>query len=314
MDGWRHGFCDVTLAIVTPSYAPDFESFCLLHRSVVTFSDPSVIHYAVVPDEDEALFATLRSSRLRIVRYREVLPRSFVSTAWFAHAVAKIPGLPRGARFVALNLRYPWPPLRGWLVQQIVKLRFATSVDADVLLLVDSDVQLIRPIVASMFLDGSCVRTYRKPAGITAEMTRHVRWHQTARRLLGVLPDGDPPYDDAVGSFISWDPRIVQRAVERVREVTGQPWETAIAREWDFSEYVFMGEYIREFVGPDKLSFTFDRTLCHSYWSSTPLTLDAARAFVERLSPDDVAIHVQSISHTSADILAYIRGALPHAR
>jgi hypothetical protein len=145
-------------------------------------------------------------------------------------------------------------------------------------------------------------------------MTRHVRWHQTARRLIGVPPDGDPPYEDPVGSFISWDPRIVRSAVERIREVAGRPWETAVAREWDFSEYVLMGEYVREFVPPDKRPFTSDRTLCHSYWSSTPLTMHAAREFVDSLSPDDVAIHVQSISRTPPDILGYIRGAVAHRR
>jgi hypothetical protein len=165
-----------------------------------------------------------------------------------------------------------------------------------------------------MFCNGATVRAYRKPAGITAEMNRHVCWHQTARRLLGVPRDGDPPYDDCVGSFISWDPRIVRSAVERIGEVAGCAWETAVAREWDFSEYVLVGEYLQEFVSPEKRAFRSDRTLCHSHWSSMPLNMEGARAFVESLSPDDVAIHVQSISHTSEDILAYIRSALAYGR
>jgi hypothetical protein len=304
----------MTLAVLTPTYAPDFESFCALHRSVLEFSDPSVSHYAVVPDEDEPLFSTLNSRRLHLVRYSELLPKSFVSTAWFARAVARIPRVPRGARFIAVNLRHPWPPLRGWLLQQIVKLRLATSVEADVVLLADSDVQIIRPVAASMFVDRSHVRVYRKPAGVTAEMKRHVTWHKTARRLLGVLPDGGPPYDDHVSSFISWDPTVVRRAVERIHEASGCPWETAVAREWDFSEYVLVGEYLREFVEPEKRPFTSDRTLCHSYWDSAPLTMDRARAFVESLSPDDVAIHVQSVSGTSADVLTYVRRAVQGMR
>jgi hypothetical protein len=300
----------MTLAVITPSYAPDFESFRVLHRSVLAFSDPSVIHYVIVPDEDAPLFGALSSYRLRVVRYGQVLPKSFVSTAWFARAVAKIPQLPRGARFIAVNLRHPWPPLRGWLLQQIVKLRMATCAEADVLLLVDSDVQIIRPIGPSLFVDRARVRTYRKPGGITADMKRHVNWHETARRLIGVPPDGDPPYDDPVSSFISWDPGIVRSAVNRIRDVAGRPWETAVAREWDFSEYVLIAEYLQEFIQPDRRSFISDRTLCHSHWSSTPLTVDSARAFVESLSPDDVAIHVQSISRTPPEILGYIRDAV----
>jgi hypothetical protein len=40
----------MTLAILTPSYAPDFDAFAALHRSVLQFTDPDVLHYVVVPD------------------------------------------------------------------------------------------------------------------------------------------------------------------------------------------------------------------------------------------------------------------------
>jgi hypothetical protein len=97
----------VTIAVLTPSYAPDFDSFAFLHQSVVEYADVDVVHYVVVPDEDLPLFATLRSKRMVLIGYRELLPASFVSTVWFAHAVARIPRAPRGARFIAVNLRRP---------------------------------------------------------------------------------------------------------------------------------------------------------------------------------------------------------------
>lgn len=300
----------MTLAILTPSYAPDFEPFAALHRSVLEHTDPSVLHYVVVPDEDLPLFETIRTSRMVLLGYRGLLPRSFVSTAWFAHAVARIPRVPRGARFIAVNLRRPFPPLRGWLLQQIVKLSMAMRAECDTLLVIDSDAQLIRPVTEDMFASPEAVRFYRRPAGISAEMTRHVVWHGNARRMLGVPPDGPPPYDDPIGCLISWDPQIVGRCTQRVAEVAGRGWETAVSREWEFSEYVLYGEFIAEFEPASRLSFAGDRTLSHGYFGPEPLDLDNARLFVEALDETDVVMHVQSTTHTPTEVLDYIRGAV----
>lgn len=301
----------MTLAFLTPTYAPDFDDFVLLHQSVLEYTDPDVVHYVVVPDEDLTLFAPLRSSRMVLIGYRELLPTTFVSTAWFARAVARIPRAPRGARFIAVNLRRPWPPLRGWLLQQIVKLSMATRSECDVLLLIDSDVQLIRPIVESTFASRSAVRFYRKPGGITADMVRHVRWHTNARRLLAVEPDGSPPFSDSIGSLISWDPKIVRQCTTLLADVSGRPWETAVSREWEFSEYVLYGEFLAEFGSAEQLSFVADRTLCHSHWDPHPLDRAGATRFVESLDPRDVAIHIQSNSHTPPEIRGYISAAIP---
>ena len=301
----------MNLAILTPSYAPDFDSFAELHRSVLENTDPSVPHYAVVPDEDLPLFSSLASSRLVLVGYRGLLPRSFVSTAWFAHAVARIPRVPRGARFIAVNVSRPLPPLRGWLLQQIVKLSMAMRVECDTLVVIDSDAQFIRPISEQTFASPAAVRFYRSPGAITAGMTRHVAWHQTARRMLGVPPDGLPPYNDPIGSLVSWDPVVVRRCTERLAEVSSRRWETAVSREWEFSEYVLYGEYLEEFGSKRQLSFVADRTLCHSHWDPRPLDLAGARLFVDSLDDADVAVHVQSNSHTSRDVLGFIRAAMP---
>jgi hypothetical protein len=300
----------VTLAILTPSYAPDFDSFAALHASILRFTDPAVVHYVVVPDEDVPLFATLSSSRMVLLGYKQVLPSSFRSTAWFARAVTAIPRVPRGARFIAVNLSHPWPPLRGWVLQQVVKLSVAVRMECDTLLVIDSDAQLIRPVAEEAFATATAVRFYRRPGAITADMTRHVGWHSTARRMLGARPDGPPPYADPIGSLISWDPDVVRQCTGRLAEVSGRDWETTVSREWDFSEYVLYGEYLSEFGTPTQLSFTADDTLCHSHWDPHPLDMEGARRFLDSLDARAVAVHIQSNSHTPTDVLAYIRSAV----
>ena len=186
----------------------------------------------------------------------------------------------------------------------------AMRVECDTLLVVDSDAQLIRPVAEETFASATAVRFYRRPVAITGGMTRHVAWHDNARRMLGVGSDGPPPYDDPIGSVISWDPEIVRQCTDRLAVVSARDWETAVSREWEFSEYVLYGEFLAEFGADRQLSFVADRTLCHSHWDPHPLDLEGAKRFVETIAPSDVAVHIQSNSHTSPEILDYIRSAV----
>lgn len=296
----------MTLALLTPSYGPDFESFRLLHRSVLEFTDPDVIHHVIVPDADLPLFRGLGSSRLRLIGERELLPRRFVSTGWFARAVSRIPHAPRGARFVAVNARVPWPPLRSWMLQQILKLTIAGRIDTDVLVLIDSDVQLVAPLIASRFQDGSAVRLYRNPDAISEGMTRHVTWHRTARRLLGLPDDGPPPYDDPIAGMVPWDPAVVRGLLARLEEVGGRPWQDMISREWEFSEYVLYGQYREHLADPGRRRGVTDRTGCLSWWDPVPMTDADARELLAVREPGDIALLIQSTSRTPADVREWL--------
>lgn len=290
----------MTIALLTPSYAPDFESFRLLHRSVLQCTDPGVVHHAIVPDADMPLFASLRSDRLRLTRLSSLLPRGFVSTQWLAQTATRIPSVPRGARIAAVNRRRPWPPIRSWILQQIVKLRAAERSDADVLVLIDSDAQLIAPIDEARFRVDGAVPLYRKPGGISAAMVRHGEWHRNARRMLGVDPDGPPPYDDPIAGMIAWDPDLVRAALKRIADVSARPWADVVAATWEFSEYVLYGEYHAAFVPPERAVVT-DESGCLSWWEPRPLTPDGIDALLATARPEDVVLHIQSTSGTPID-------------
>src|SRR5215468_1397234 len=105
-----------TLAILTPSIAPDYERCVDLNRSVLTYSESTVEHHIVVPARDLALFARLSGPRTHIHCVSEYLPRSFVP-------------VPRTTYMV--NVRHPYPPVRGWILQQIIKLATAAVIPAD---------------------------------------------------------------------------------------------------------------------------------------------------------------------------------------
>lgn len=298
----------MSMIVVTPSYAPDIASFERLHRSVLRYTDPSVRHLAVVPDADVPRFRSLGSGRLDVLGEREVLPSSFLATPW----LARLPRLPRGYRIAAVNPHRPWPPVRSWILQQILKLAVISQLDEQVALHVDSDVTLVRPIELAHFWSDGAVRLYRKPLGIESTMTRHLRWQQAASSLLG-LPEDDAESPDYITSFGAWSRDLVRQCLSRVESSTGRHWYDAVGGRLEFSEFILYGTFAH-MLADQRLTFESDQSLCHSYWTPEPLDRTAAAAFVASMRPDDVAIHIQSNSHTSEDVLQFVAAALADQR
>ena len=110
------------MSVITPSFAPDFELCVELHRSILDNSADSVHHHIIVPRSDIKLFGRLAGQRTHILCEADFLPRSFVH-------------LP-GSNFT-FNLRRLFPPVRGWILQQIVKLAAVAASDSDVVVVVE---------------------------------------------------------------------------------------------------------------------------------------------------------------------------------
>jgi len=292
----------MSISVVTASYAPDFAGFARMHESLVRNSDDEVRHIVVVPDAHAELFGTIRSGRLDVRRYSAVLPRRFVQTSW----IATLPGMPRGLRLAAVNAARPWPPVRGWIMQQLVKLAVVSDLATDVAVMIDSDVVVVRPLREAAFRtpDG-VVRLYRRPQGITEQMTRHLSQRSRALALLG-LETAEPDSPDYISAFVSWDPALVRQCLDRVEAQTGRDWRNAVGGSIDFSEYLTYGTYVMSLAEPSRRTNVGERSLCHSHWGRTPLTRDTAREFVAAMSPDDIAVHVQSNSGTDDDVIADI--------
>jgi Family of unknown function (DUF6492) len=270
------------LAVITKSYAPDFELCASLNRSVLENSPAAIEHHIIVPRQDMKLFGQLTGSRTHVRCEADLLPRSFV----------RLP-------FVNLlvNLRKPFPPVRGWIQQQVFKLAAIAASGDDVVLVVDSDVEFVRPFTAGMFVRDGAVRFFCKPGEIGEQLPRHMTWHRVARELLG-LPPAKPPYPDYISSPLAWDPKLVRRMLARVEATTGLPWTTAIAGLLDFSECVLYGLFVDGVMGAPANSFVSDDSLCLVHWEPTPLNMDSAAEFIRRIKPADIAAVIQSKSRT----------------
>lgn len=272
---------------MTPSYAPDAPLFADLHRSVLAFTPESTIHHVVVPDSDRGLFAAFAGPRCRIWTVRELLPRRFVDTPFRAWWV---------------NVRRPWPPVRGWVLQQALKIALAARLPADVVLVVDSDVVLARPIDATTFSADGLACLYRLDGAVHDGMRRHVAWHQVARRLLGLPESPPPPLPDYICPFNFWEPPVVRAMQHRLTEVTGRHWLEAVTAEVHISEFMLYGLFVDLYLLPGPSRPVSRTELCHDYWGTTPLDTRAAAEFVDRMPPNAVAMMISAKSGTPQEV------------
>jgi hypothetical protein len=285
----------VRMAVITKSFAPDFELCVALNRSVLDNAPDMVQHHIIVPRADLKLFGRLIGPRTHVRCEADFLPRTFVPVP-FSH--------------ITVNLGRPFPPVRGWIQQQVIKLAAVAASEDDVALIADSDVEFVRPFTGETFMRDGKVRFFRKPNQIDKRLPRHMTWHRVARVLLG-LPPAEPPYADYISSLIAWDPVIVRQMLARVAATTGRPWPTAIAGQIDFSECVLYGVFVDSVSGAP---FTSDDPLCLLHWEHAPLSLDEAADFIRGVRPTDIAAMISSKSRTPMAVREAAFTALRTAR
>jgi len=286
------------MAVITKSFAPDFELCAALNRSVLENSPDAIQHHIIVPLSDLKQFGRLAGPRTHIRCEAEFLPRTWVPVPFTN---------------TRINLGRPFPPVRGWIQQQVVKLAAVAASEDDVALIADSDVEFFRPFTAETFVRDGKVRFFCGPDQIDKRLPRHMIWHRVARALLG-LPAAEPPYPDYISTPLAWDPIIVRQMLARITAITGRPWPTAIARQLHFSECVLYGVFVDGVIGAPANSFVSDESLCLVYWKHIPLTPDSAAQFIGGVRPTDIAAVIQSKSRTPSAVREAVFAALRAAR
>jgi hypothetical protein len=285
-DAARPG-ASATMTIVTPSYAPDFALCKDLVASVHHHAPPGTAHLIVVPPEDLDLFAGLAGGGVEIRPTSDFLPRRFVRVR---------------AANLWVNARRPFPPVRGWIAQQIVKLAAVASLSTDVALLVDSDTVFVRDFGPADFMSGGEVAFYRLPDAIWDNLPGHRRWHEESHRLIGCPPPDPGLLPDYIAWPCAWDPAICRDLLERVTSATGTAWSSAVGGTLRFSEMILYGVFVDQVVDPD--ARRIDRTpamLAVRHDAETPLEPTELRALLATLRDEHVAVMVSAKSGTALD-------------
>ncbi len=298
----------MTLALVTPTYRNDLSLFADLHQSVLLHTEESVKHYVVVPGEDVDLFAAMAGPRCIIIPEESQYPARYRSVSVVNRLLCPLPFFPSHARIAAFNTKRPFRPIRGWVMQQVLKMELSRKLNVDMVLLIDSDVELVRPLDEAMLRRGGQAMLYRSPGVVDGSLPWHMQWHAVARRLLG-LPPAQFPAPDYVTSFCIWEPNVLRAMLARIEPVTGQSWMLATTRQRTFSEWTLYGVFAEEVMKREREALT-ESSLCHSYWGNIPLTIESAANFLSDIGPNDVAVLIGSKTQTPRSVRRTAIGAL----
>lgn len=263
---------DFTFAFVTPSYAPDFQRCKLLCWSIKKFVAFSVRHYIIVDRKDLNLFQQLADSNTIILTKEEILP------AW----IKQVPFFSK--KNIWLNLRgYKsgnWF-LRGWLIQQIIKLAAAQYVEQEVLVFVDSDVAFINSFDVHTLVNGDKVRLFRVDHSTEQDTPIWKRWKDTAKKLLNLPPENNY-YDYYVSQIVTWRRDTLIQMYQLIEKNFQQNWLETIATVKDLSEYVLYGIFANYVLG-EKSGHYDDhlQKVCWCYWEDKPMSQQQLAEFFQ---------------------------------
>ncbi len=262
------------VALITPSYLPDLNRCRLLSQTVERWVDASIDHIVIVPKKDYRAFRTL-PSRSRIITAESILPKfvwqvPFCDKWWLT--------------------RHSFP-VRGWIMQQLVKLSAASYLDYDVFVFADSDILLIRPVTSEIFVRDGKVRLYKLPGAARGQM--HLRWNRVAAEKLGIEVR-DYFGADYIGCMIAWHKPTVNDMLRRIETVNRKHWFVTLANTLYFSEYLLYGIYVDFVVGEAANHFAEYSSVCHCHWHHKLDTPHDIETYIDAVKDEHIAILFQS--------------------
>ena len=262
-----------SLALLTPSFRGDVGRCELLVESVRRLR-PATDHYLIVSHRDLAMFRHLEGDGTVLVEASELLP----------------PGMHLLPTRRTIYLSRRTPPVRGWIIQQVLKIAMTAQLEHDVVACCDSDICFVRPFDIDDFLvDGRPGLIDR--SDVDGEV---VDWTDVARRLLGVGGPEEIPPRQHIGNVVCWRPPVARALIERIGEVTGLDWRHALCRNFRFSEYILYGMYVRAVMGYDASGHApLPERLTLDSWGRDIVTPEGRAAFFA-----DVDRHVAVMLHS----------------
>lgn len=298
----------MSVELMSPSYSADAGLLEELHTSIQEYAG-DLPYTVIVPDRDTKVFEEMLAKREQstTLGVSDFVPKAF----WNTTSLASLPSLSRLGPIGAVTGRVRsiqaiaparFPLVRGWIMQQLMKVSYSAKSTADSVLMIDSDVSLIRELDTAWFTQPS-TPTFVSDSTIDMSMKRHRQWHSQARRILGLPSDDRPVYNNYISALLCWSPELVRSMIAHIERVHRVEWWRPVLSSPYFSEAILYGVYVEEVLGGRLKGLRIvssSRVLSH--WQPTPLTDETADELLDGLSIEHLAIQLQSTSNTSRDV------------
>lgn len=290
---------DFTFAFITPSYAPDFQRCKLLCWSIKKFISVPVKHYIVVDQKDRALFQELADQNTIILTKEDILPNWIKRIPFFdkKNFWLNLKGYRTGSFLV-----------RGWLVQQIIKLAAAQYAAEEVLIFVDSDVAFIDTFEIDSLIRDDKVRLFRVAHQNDMDNKEGKNWKDTTKKLLG-LPLENQYYDFYISQIVTWRRSNLLELYQLIEKNFNRDWLETISTVTNLSEYVLYGIFASYILG-DKAGHYDDhlQKICWCYWENRPMSdTELQTFFQEARSSEHKAVMISAKSSMDLSIAEFQR-------
>jgi len=275
-----------TVGLLTCSMAADLDLFALLAETADRHVASDVPHDVVVPAVDVAAFRRFETGARRIIAQEDVLPERIRKLpSWLRFFSGLAPGLRR-----PLYLRADRSVVRGWMLQQFLKIEMARRSSQDATMHIDSDVGFFRHFShEDAFVNGK-VRYFRvtSPNG----NPKHNDWVAASCRFLGLeIPDHHPA--NYIENCVLWSTATTRAMVERIETTQGKPLYEVLFGSDTMSEYYLYGIFAEAFPGHADLVVE-DVSFCNSYWPPEEQSTVDFEVLRAGLNPKHCALAVQS--------------------
>lgn len=272
MNSKRHHW---KFALITPSYAPDFERCQLLVESVERCLHDDTQHYVIVDRRDLSLFRQLKTPKTDLLVAEDLLP------SW----IFRLPGIQK------LWISYRTLPIRNWILQQLIKIAACDVLHEDVLTFCDSDNTFIRPFD----MPSQLVRNNQLALLRVNFQNRDVhRWIAASKKLLGISGLDIPPVT-YVSNMICWHRSNILKLRHHIEEVHGMHWIQAICQHFSVSEYILYGIFVEHLLGIESAKhFIFDTELIKPSWNHSLDSPTKINHFLGQLKESHIGVMIHS--------------------
>ncbi len=266
------------VSLITPSYAPDFERCKLLCQSIDRYVCDYRKHVIIVDKADYNLFKTLKNDKTDIIIKESILPSWLIKIPFSKKWWLNLKGL----------------PVRGWILQQIVKLSVHEFVDSDAYIFADSDVTFIRPFKASSIIKEDKVRLCSMPRK-TDDYTdkRKQAWHEHAAQLSGLQNTGQLT-QDYISQLVCWRRDTLQKLTQQIEKHSKKPWKQVLTNTLDFSEYILYGIFAEHVMAEESGHFKDEHELCYCSWHQPISDIDELSHFLANIPQNYNSVLIQS--------------------
>jgi hypothetical protein len=222
------------LAIITTTYRNDLDCCKILCESIDRFVPSDIMHYLFVEDRDVALFRFLGNER------RKVYSQNLIKPWWLLRIPFKI----KGHNFWMSPFTLP---VRGWIMQQVIKLGVFEVLDEQVFLCLDSEAFFVKPFNPSVLFKNEKVMMVRHEE--YWDWPNTVKYNDSAKKLLK-LPEHIILNNRYMSvQFIFRKDILMKLSTLLKKNSVFRSWKIPLFNRVRLSEYTLYGVFVDEVLG-----------------------------------------------------------------